>query len=55
VRNGADGLEGETPVKCDLMGLVEKERLYRPRGNVGTTRRRARIQRLNAWFGFMMV
>ena len=27
--NGADGLDWETLVKCDLMYLVEKERLYR--------------------------
>jgi mRNA-degrading endonuclease toxin of MazEF toxin-antitoxin module len=29
--NGVDGLNWETLVKCDLMYLVEKERLYRRR------------------------
>jgi mRNA-degrading endonuclease toxin of MazEF toxin-antitoxin module len=53
--NGADGLDWETLVKCDLMYLVEKERLYRRRGTVGTVRRRALVQRLNACFGFTLV
>lgn len=55
VLNGADGLDGETLVKCDLMYLVEKQRLYRRRGSVGTARRRALVQRLNACFGFTLV
>lgn len=55
VLNGADGLEWETLVKCDLMYLVEKERLYRRRGRVGTMQRRALVQRLNACFGFTLV
>ena len=49
------GLDWEMLVKCDLMYLVEKERLYRRRGNVGTVRRRALVQRLNACFGFTLV
>ena len=55
VLNGADGLDWETLVKCDLMYLVEKERLYRRRGNVGMARRRALVHRLNACFGFTLV
>jgi hypothetical protein len=43
VLNGADGLDGETLVKCNLMYLVEKERLYRRRGSVGTIRRRTLV------------
>jgi hypothetical protein len=54
VLNGADGLDWETLVKCDLMYLVEKDRLYRRRGVVITARRRAMIQRLNAGFGFAL-
>ena len=53
--NGADGLDWETLVKCDLMYLVEKERLYRRRGSVGAVRRRALVQRINACFGFTLV
>jgi len=53
--NGADGLDWETLAKCDLMYLVEKERLYRRRGSVGTVRRRALVQRINACFGFTLV
>lgn len=52
--NGADGLDWETLVKCDLMYLVEKERLYRRRGSVGIARRRALVQRLNTCFGFTL-
>jgi hypothetical protein len=55
VLNGADGLDGETLVKCDLMSLVEKERLYRRPGSVGTVRRRALVHRLNACPGFTLV
>ena len=55
VLNGADGLDWETLVKCDLMYLVEKDRLYRRRGSVGTARRRALVQRINACFGFTLV
>jgi mRNA-degrading endonuclease toxin of MazEF toxin-antitoxin module len=53
--NGADGLDWEALVKCDLMYLVEKQRLYRRRGSVGTARRRALVQRFNACFGFTLV
>lgn len=55
VLNCTDGLDSETLVKCDLMYLVEKKRLYRRWGSVGTARRRALVQRLNAWFGFTLV
>ena len=50
--NGADGLDWETLVKCDLMYLVEREQLYRRRGAVTPIRRRQIIQRINASFGF---
>ena len=53
--NGADGLDWETLVKCDLLYLVEKERLYGRRGAVGTARRRALVQRIHACFGFTLV
>lgn len=53
--NTADGLDWETLVKCDLMYLVEKERLYRQRGSVGIARRLALVRRLNACFGFTLV
>ncbi len=53
--NGADGLDWETLVKCDLMYLVEKERLYGRRGIVTTVRRRALVQRINASLGFTLV
>ena len=52
--NGADGLDWETLVKCDLIYLVEKERLYRPRGIVTPARRRALVQRINACLGFTL-
>jgi mRNA-degrading endonuclease toxin of MazEF toxin-antitoxin module len=55
VLNSADGLDWETLVKCDLMYLVEKRSLYQLRGSVGTARRRALVQRLNACFGFTLV
>jgi hypothetical protein len=55
VLNVADGLDWETLVKCDLMYLVEKERVYRRRDSVGPARRRALVQRLNACFGFTLV
>ena len=55
VLNGADGLDWETLVKCDLMYLVEKERLYRQRGTVTAVRRRALVHRINACLGFTLV
>jgi len=55
VLNGADGLDWETLVKCDLLYLVEKERLYRQRGTVTAVRRRALVQRINACLGFTLV
>lgn len=42
--NGADGLDWETLVKCDLMYLVEKERLHRRR-RAATWTSRARVFR----------
>lgn len=53
--NGADGVDWETLVKCDLMYLVEKERLYRCRGSVVDVRRRTFVQCINACFGFTLV
>ena len=53
--NGADGLDRETLVKCDLMYLVEKEQLYGRRGMVTAVRRRALVQRINACLGFTLV
>lgn len=50
--NGADGLDWETLVKCDLMYLVERERLFQRRGSVTEARRRQIIHRLNSSFGF---
>lgn len=55
VLDQADGLDWETLVKCDLMYLVEKDRLYRRRGSVGPARRRALVRRINACFGFTLV
>jgi mRNA-degrading endonuclease toxin of MazEF toxin-antitoxin module len=46
VLNGADGLDWETLVKCDLMYLVEKERLYRWRGSVGAARWSSALMRV---------
>ena len=42
-------------MKCDLMYLVEKERMYRQRGIVTAVRRRALVQRINACLGFTLV
>jgi mRNA-degrading endonuclease toxin of MazEF toxin-antitoxin module len=53
--NGADGLDWETLVKCDLMYLVEKTELFKKRGEVAPLRRRAIVQRINAAFGFSLV
>lgn len=53
--NGADGLDWETLVKCDLMDLVDKQRLHRRRGMVTPEHRRALVQRVNACFGFTLV
>lgn len=55
VLNGADGLDWETLVKCDLMYLVEKARLYRRRGIVTMARRRELVRCINACFGFTLV
>jgi len=53
--NGADGLDWETLVKCDLMYLIEREQLYHRRGLVTHARRRAIVQRINGAFGFTLV
>jgi mRNA-degrading endonuclease toxin of MazEF toxin-antitoxin module len=53
--NGADGLDWETLVRCDLMYLVEREQLYGKRGVVGAARRRAIVQRINGAFGFTLL
>ncbi len=55
VLDGADGLDWATLVKCDLMYLVEKDRLYRRRGIVSAVRRRALVGRISACFGFTLV
>lgn len=55
VLNGADGLDWDTLVKCDLMYLVEKGRLFRRRGIVCVARRRVLVQRINACFGFTLL
>jgi mRNA-degrading endonuclease toxin of MazEF toxin-antitoxin module len=52
--NGADGLDWETLVKCDLLYLVEKGTLYRRRGLVTPARRHAIVQRINACMGFTL-
>jgi hypothetical protein len=53
--NGADGLDWETLVRCDLMYLVERDQLYRRRGLVTAARRKAIVQRINGAFGFTLV
>src|SRR5689334_5165505 len=53
--NGADGLDWETLVRCDLMYLVDRDQLYRRRGLVTAVRRKAIVQRINGSFGFTLV
>jgi mRNA-degrading endonuclease toxin of MazEF toxin-antitoxin module len=53
--NGADGLDWETLVKCDLMYLIERDRLYRRRGMVAKLRQKAIVQRINGAFGFTLL
>jgi mRNA-degrading endonuclease toxin of MazEF toxin-antitoxin module len=53
--NGADGLDWQTLVRCDLMYLMEREEIYGRRGFVTSARRRAIIQRINASFGFTLI
>jgi mRNA-degrading endonuclease toxin of MazEF toxin-antitoxin module len=50
--NGADGLDWETLIKCDLIHAVRKSDLVRKRGTVSAPRRRLIVQRLieaNGW------
>jgi mRNA-degrading endonuclease toxin of MazEF toxin-antitoxin module len=52
VLNGADGLDWETLVKCDLIHAVKKSELTGKRGMVTVARRRLIVQRLieaNGW------
>lgn len=53
--NGADGLDWETVVRCDLMYLMEREEIYGRRGVVTPSRRRAIVQRINGAFGFTLI
>jgi mRNA-degrading endonuclease toxin of MazEF toxin-antitoxin module len=50
--NGADGLEWETLIKCDLIHAVRKSDLRHQRGTVSAARRRQIVQRMiecNGW------
>ena len=50
--NGADGLDWETLVKCDLLHAVKKSELRQKRGTVTPARRRQIVQRMiecNGW------
>ncbi len=50
--NGADGLEWETLIKCDLIHAVKKADLHQNRGKVSPLRRQQIVQRMiecNAW------
>lgn len=50
--NGADGLDWETLVKCDLIHAVSKSELRNKRGAVSPARRRLIVQRMiecNGW------
>lgn len=53
--NGADGLNWETLVRCDLMYLMEREEIYGRRGIVTPARRRAIVQPINGAFGFTLI
>ena len=44
--NGADGLDGETLCKCDLLYAADKRQLTQRRGSVSSARRRAIGERL---------
>jgi mRNA-degrading endonuclease toxin of MazEF toxin-antitoxin module len=44
--NGADGLDWETLVKCDLIHAVSKSDLTSKRGSVSPARRRLIVQRM---------
>ena len=50
--NGADGLDWETLLKCDVIHAVRKSDLQRKRGTVTPARRRQIVQRMiecNGW------
>lgn len=50
--NGADGLDWETLLKCDLIHAVKKSELRNKRGTVSPARRRQVVQRMiecNGW------
>jgi mRNA-degrading endonuclease toxin of MazEF toxin-antitoxin module len=50
--NGADGLDWDTLIKCDLIHAVKKSDLIRKRGTVTPSRRRQIVQRMiecNGW------
>ncbi|MBI2927006.1 MAG: type II toxin-antitoxin system PemK/MazF family toxin [Verrucomicrobia bacterium] len=50
--NGADGLDWETLLKCDLIHAVKKSDLRSKRGTVNPARRRQIVQRMiecNGW------
>ena len=50
--NGADGLDWETLIKCDLIHAVGKTNLRGKRGTVSPVRRRQIVQRMiecNGW------
>jgi mRNA-degrading endonuclease toxin of MazEF toxin-antitoxin module len=50
--NGADGLDWEALIKCDLIHAVKKSELTRKRGTVTPVRQRLIVQRLikcNGW------
>lgn len=44
--NGADGLDWETLLKCDLIHAVRKSDLRQKRGTVNAARRRQIVQRM---------
>ena len=52
--NGADGLDWETLCRCDLLWLVEKEKLSGKRGSVTRVRRRQIIDKINAAMGWKL-
>jgi hypothetical protein len=53
--NGADGLDWETLCRCDVLWLVEKEKLHGKRGAVSPIRRRQIVDKINAAMGWKLV